>query len=76
MPMTQRQRLEAEREELLSLLNNHWTPTPARAQLTKELRRVVEEINALDAGSHWTQAQGDTLGNIVINDLAKSRRKG
>ena len=76
MNMTQRQRLETERDELLALLNNHYTPTPARPQLTKELRRVVDEIAALDAGSHWTQAQGDTLQKIVINDLASNRRKG
>jgi hypothetical protein len=73
---TQCQRLETERDELLSLLNNPYTPTPARAQLTKELRRVVDEIEALDAGTHWTQAQGDTLGNIVMNELAQNRKKG
>jgi hypothetical protein len=74
--MTQRQRLEAERDELLSLLNNPYTPTPARAQLTKELRRVVDEITALDAGTHWTQVHGETLGKIVMNELAQNRKKG
>ena len=72
---TQRQRLEAERDELLSLLNNHYTPAPARPQLAKELRRVVDEIDALDAGKHWTQVQGDTLSRIVINELSKSHGK-
>ena len=48
--------------------------TIMRGALTRQLGQIVDEIILLDAGEHWTQQPGDTLGRIVVADLGAQRK--
>lgn len=73
MAITQRQKLEQERDYLIGLLQSYHTPN--RGQIASELRVIAERIAALDAGTDWTQSPGETLQNIVAADLAASHKQ-
>ncbi len=71
---TTRSKLEAKAAELTRLLES--SEQVFRGRIVTELRQTLDELNALDAGTHWTQTRGDTLAKIVTAELNGSRRKG
>jgi hypothetical protein len=72
---TQRTRLESLIKQLTDLLEQRPLITYGREQIASELRRAVIELNELDAGAHWTQAQGETAGNIAQQNLQQATKK-
>lgn len=69
---TQRDRLEARRDQLIRMLQSD--ETVFRARITNELKDVATQLEALQMGTHWTQAQGDTLAKIVSNEIGLSAK--
>jgi gamma-glutamylcysteine synthetase len=43
--------------------------------LRNRLKSIVGDLMELNAGTHWTQQQGDTLHRIVIGDLSSNGSK-
>lgn len=70
---TQRGRLEARAEQLMRILSSG--EKVGRDRIVAELKGVATELQALQSGTHWTQAQGDTLAKIVQRDISLSKKE-
>lgn len=67
-----RTQLETEKERILKLLEI--SETHGREQLSSRLREIVEQLNQLDGGTHWTQTIGDTQVRITLKDLQDANK--
>jgi len=64
---TQRDRLEARARYLNYILSSG--EQVGRLGIVAELKNVATQLMELQAGDHFTQAQGDTLAKIVCRDI-------
>lgn len=67
-----RANLEKSKNQLLRVLESN--ETVMRGALSRQLGQIVNEINLLDAGEHWTQASDtkDRICTAEINRIYKT----
>ncbi len=68
--------LEERKEQIQDFLAlpDEVLPRGERAGLIRELGQILNELDEMDDGAHWTQDKGDTLPKIVINELRSSQK--
>jgi hypothetical protein len=71
-PQQYRRNLEKSKEEIMSALEH--ADKYSRLQLVKELRSIVDELNAMDEARSWINTQ-ETQPKIEVNLSAKVLRR-
>ena len=71
-PNNYRQNLEAEKEQLLSMLP--YANQNERAQCVKRVREIITILAELDSGDNLSQEPGDTKAKIVLSEIQHSSK--
>ena len=71
-PNNYRQNLEAEKEQLLSMLP-HARPDEKRRGIAR-VREIIDALNEMDNGVNWSQEPGDTQARIVLSEVRRGAK--